>query len=283
MTPEDQSVRPAAVAGTFYPDNPETLKAMVRKFLESAQKQKPAISLKKIFGLISPHAGYVYSGQTAAFAYSLLGKNSFNRVVVVSPSHYDFLEGASICPGKAYTTPLGEIPIDKKLREKICGLDKDNIVSVDWAGHGSEHALEVQLPFLQETLGDFTLLPIVIGNQSSDVCDALGNLLAETLKDEKNVLMVASSDLSHFHDAKTADKLDQNCLDVVSQFNTDGLLKGLRSEKYEACGAGPIATVMLAAKKMGATHSQILHHCNSGDVIGDKSSVVGYMSAALYS
>jgi AmmeMemoRadiSam system protein B len=254
---------------------------MIKKFLKVASKHRSFKRPKKIFGLISPHAGYIYSGLTAAYGYSLLEKNEFDKVVVISPSHYDFFKGVSVFPGDAYRTPLGEIPIDNDLRTKI--LDKKSIVTSSYDGHNEEHALEVQLPFLQTVLGSFRLLPLVLGDQSPQTCSALAELLEDVLGGCEKTLMVASSDLSHFHSSTSADKLDQTCLDIVSAYDPAAMIKGLGSEKYEACGAGSIASVMMASKKMGAKNSKVLHHCNSGDITGDTSQVVGYMSAVFYS
>ena len=140
----------------------------MKKAASQCDFKRPA----KIYGLISPHAGYPYSGYTAAFGYSFLKHKEFEKVIVVSPSHHDYFDGISICPAKAYETPLGVIEIDMELKKKFLALKNKKLIE-DWAGHGEEHALEVQLPFLQDTLGTFKLLPLVMGNQSRELCETL--------------------------------------------------------------------------------------------------------------
>ncbi len=282
MNFEKNKIRLPAVAGAFYPGTKKDLSHIVSELLQEARERRIFDKPKKIIGLVAPHAGYVYSGFTAATAYSYLSEKEFESVVIVSPSHHEYFDGISVFPGNFYETPLGRIPLDQDLRDKLLRADKKRIVGSSDQGHGPEHALEVQLPFLQETLHDFKLLPLVIGNQSPEICEALGNLLGKILQNQSKTLLVASSDLSHFHDAGKANKLDKVCLDVVSGFDTKKLLGGLRAQKFEACGAGPIAAVMLASQKLGAGKAHVIHHCNSGDVTGDGSSVVGYMSAMFY-
>ena len=278
----NSSIRPAVVANTFYPGSPKKLSLYVQELLQEAKEKRTIERPENIIGLLSPHAGYVYSGYAAATAYSLLGPEDFKTVIIVSPSHRELFDGVSFFPGGFYETPLGKIPIDQKLINKILDSDKEKIVIPSESGHEYEHALEVQLPFLQEALPGFKLVPLVIGKQTSKICKALGDLLADVLKDEEKVLLVASSDLSHFYTSEIAKKLDKACLDIVSDFNAEKLIAGLEENKFEACGAGPIASVMLASKKLGAKNSKVTHYCDSGDVTGDRSSVVGYMGAVFF-
>jgi len=275
-------IRPAAVANTFYPGRPKKLSSFVKKLLKEAEEKRSIEKPEKVIGLISPHAGYVYSGYTAATAYSLLQPEKFDTVIVVSPSHHEFFEGVSLFPGESYETPLGKVPLANELIDKILSADKEKIIIRSESGHGYEHALEVQLPFLQEKLPGFKLVPLVMGTQTSENCKSLGNLLADVLKNEEKVLLVASSDLSHFYTSETAKKLDEACLEIISNFDTDELITHLGKNKFEACGVGPIASVALACEKLGAMNSKITHYCNSGDTTEDYSSVVGYMSAVFY-
>ncbi|MFQ6008766.1 MAG: AmmeMemoRadiSam system protein B [Candidatus Zixiibacteriota bacterium] len=271
-------VRKPAVAGMFYPSNAVELSKTVAGFY--AEVDKAAISGRPL-ALIVPHAGYLYSGRTAAKAYKLLEGENYETVVVVSPSHTVFFKGSSVYAGDGYETPLGVVEIDKKLSEKIASINP-SLVYFSKMGHASgstrgEHALEVQLPFLQIVLSQFKLVAIVMGNQESDSIRSLGETLVAALKGT-NSLMVASSDLSHFHSEKVARRLDSAIQAAVEAYDPDLLLQTLESGKGEACGGGPMAAVMMAAKRLGA---KSLHYTTSGVATGDFSEVVGYLSAAI--
>jgi MEMO1 family protein len=268
-------IRQSAVAGMFYSADPEELNSDIIKMLDDAEKHKLTGELTSI---IVPHAGYQYSGLTAAHAYKLIEGKQFESVIIISPSHREYFRGISIFNGTAYRTPLGDLQIDSELRDLLTSSDR--IIESSLQGHGKEHAIEIQLPFLQILLKNFSLLPIVIGDQRSENCFHLGNRLTEVLKD-RNVLIVASTDLSHFHSYDQARKLDQIVIDSVSRFDYKGLMKELEYEKAEACGGGPTVAAMLAAEQLGANQIDILHKCNSGDITGEHDSVVGYFSAAI--
>jgi len=205
-------------------------------------------------------------------------------VVVIAPSHTLPFSGSSVFNGAFYQTPLGKIEVDKGLAKKIA--EKNSGVFLSGKGHTlggmrDEHSLEVQLPFLQIVLGDFKLVPIVMGDQDWESCKALADALAKALKD-KNALVVASSDLSHFHPYDQAVKLDRIVIENVSAFDPEKLFDDLSHGKCEACGGGPMIACMLAAKALGAEQSKVLNYANSGDVTGDHSGVVGYMSAVIF-
>lgn len=274
-------VRKPAVAGQFYTGDPVALTKQLTDFFKKAKKEPiPG----KIIALIAPHAGYVYSGQVAAYAFKLLEGLSFETVVVISPSHIAYFPGASLYNGRAYETPLGTIPVDTTLAGKIA--DHSERISISDKGHGfvgirGEHALEVELPFLQTVLGKFKLVAIVIGDQDYATCEALGQAMAKALEGE-DALIVASSDLSHFHPYGEAVRLDNIVMDHINSFDPEGLFKDLSSGVCEACGGGPILATMIAAKGLGADKAKALKYANSGDVTGDKSGVVGYMAAMMY-
>jgi AmmeMemoRadiSam system protein B/AmmeMemoRadiSam system protein A len=273
--------RKPAVAGQFYPGDPVALSRQITDFFKKAKKE--AIP-GKVVALISPHAGYMYSGQVAAHAFKLLEGFSFETVVVISPSHVVPFGGASVYDGGAYETPLGTIPVDTVLAGQIA--DAGEGVSVSNTGHASggmraEHSLEVELPFLQLVLGKFKLVPIVMGDQDWATCKDLAAAMVSALKD-KSALIVASTDLSHFHPYDDAVRLDGVVLDHVNAFDPEGLFSDLAGGACEACGGGPMIAAMLAAKELGADKSKVLNYANSGDVTGDKSGVVGYMAAAIY-
>jgi len=243
---------------------------------ESVEEERVS---ERVLGLIAPHAGYVYSGSVAAEAYHQIKGNKYETVIVVAPSHREYFQGSAIYDGDGYETPLGKIKIDKELAEICVESDKNTYFSEK--GHRQEHSLEVQLPFLQFALEEFTLVPIVMGEQNFSSSTGLGMTLSKILK-ERNVLIVASSDLSHFYDHETAFKLDSQVVNRVNNLDYNGLSKDLEEKKSEACGMGPMIAVMYASKLAGAKFSKVLKYKNSGDVTGDKQEVVGYLSAVMY-
>jgi AmmeMemoRadiSam system protein B len=272
----EASIRRPAVSGMFYPENPEALRRQVQQLFDRAPRRSVA---GHILGIVSPHAGYLYSGLTAAAAYGLVAGTKVETVVVVSPSHREYFAGVSVYPGDGYETPLGSVPVDQDLREelvKVCPLVRSNKV-----GHGEEHAIEVQLPFLQQTLGEFKLLPLVMGDQSRATCMTLGKRLGAVVRG-KNAVLVASTDLSHYHSSRVAEAMDSVMIEDVKRFDEDQLMTDLESGTTEACGGGPTVAVMAALKVLGASHMEVVHHCNSGDITGDTRSVVGYLSAVAW-
>ena len=273
----NQFIRPSAVAGAFYTSDPDDLTAQIEKFLKNVPSSEPLPG--KIVSLISPHAGYIYSGQVAAYGFKLLESKSFDTVVVLAPSHRIPFRGASVFPRGAYQIPLGLVPINQKLAEKL--IESNDLISYVPSAHVKEHSLEVQLPFLKVLLGDFMLVPIVMGSNDFSTCNDIAETIYQTVKDH-SVLIVASTDLSHFHPYQDAVNLDQTVIDYVKNYDPEGLFKSITTGKCEACGADPLVATMLLAKKLGANQSKLLNYANSGDVSGDKTQVVGYMSAVLY-
>ncbi|MGD1047491.1 MAG: AmmeMemoRadiSam system protein B, partial [Candidatus Krumholzibacteriaceae bacterium] len=277
----EQTVRKPAVAGQFYTDDPVALRKEITGYMDAAAE--PAIG-GDIVAIVSPHAGYQYSGPVAAYGYRLVKGRSYDDVVVISPSHVEYFPYASVFPGTAYRTPLGDIPVDVALAKLVAS--KSDLVKYDMKGHEvrpmqrGEHAIEVQLPFLQVALGSFKLVPIVMGDQNAQTVEALGNALAAALKGKK-VLIVASSDLSHFHSDRQARALDGDFEDRLKDFDPAKLLRDLGTDAAEACGGGPVAAAMIAAKALGATKCVVLHYANSGTVTGDTDNVVGYVSAVM--
>jgi AmmeMemoRadiSam system protein B len=170
------------------------------------------------------------------------------------------------------------VQVDINLRDEL--LNEDESLLRNILGHRQEHAIEVQLPFLQRMLGDVKILPIVMGDQKRSFCVRLGDTLAKVLRG-KNILLVASTDLSHYFPYSVAEKLDKIFIEDVAKFNDEKLMSDLEKERTEGCGGGPTVAVLRAAKKLGAQKVHILHHCNSGDVTGEKDGVVGYLSAAI--
>lgn len=275
-----QKVRQPAVAGAFYPADANELRKMVDDFL--ARATPPAVS-GPIVALISPHAGYPYSGAVAANAYALVKGRKPERVVVIAPSHVEAFAFSAVYDGDAYSTPLGAVPVDKAFAAKLASMSP--LIKLSSQGHASvrgqgEHSLEVQLPFLQRTLGPFKLVPIVMGDQSYDACRALGLALAKLMQGS-DTLLVASSDLSHFHAYDEAVKLDRKTLQAIREWDYLSMSRNFESRVWEACGGGPIVATMIAAERLGATEANLLKYANSGDVTSDRSRVVGYGALAL--
>jgi AmmeMemoRadiSam system protein B len=270
-----KNIRPAQVAGYFYPADPAKLREEINLMLDISEKQDKA---ENIFGIISPHAGYTYSGKTAAYSYNQLKGKSYKRVVIISPSHSEYFPGVSIFDGDAYETPFGTLEVDKVFANKLVGDSKSIFLGPE--GHRREHALEVQLPFLQTVLKDFKIVPVVMGDQDIVYIDELANNLAKVVDDD--TLVVASSDLSHHHSKTEADRLDSIVAERINNFDFENLKKDLNNRNCEACGSGPVIAMMKAAALKHKDHSSVLHRSDSGDVTGDTKEVVGYLSAVIY-
>jgi len=268
-------VRKPAVAGSFYDGDPGRLSHQVDLLLTQAEDKDLKGAIR---ALVSPHAGYMYSGLAAAVGYKALRGSTYEAVLMVGPSHRESFDGVSIYPGDAYRSPLGDVPIHTEIRAALAAQSPVFVLSN--VGHRSEHCLEVQLPFLQKVLGEFSFVPMIVGNQSKEICLSLGTAIAEVARG-KNILLVASSDLSHYHPYNTAVSLDRRVIDQVESFDELALMEQIETERVEACGGGPVVSVMHAAKLLGANRSQALFYCNSGDITGDKSAVVGYLSAVF--
>jgi hypothetical protein len=268
------------VAGQFYPAQPDELRAMLDGFL--ARAVVPPIS-DRIVAIIAPHAGYEYSGGVAAYSYALLKGRTFERVVVIAPSHFEAFAFNSVFDGDAYATPLGSVPVDKEFAARLA--KQSPLIRLSSSGHTptqrqGEHAVEVQLPFLQHVLGPFKLVPIVMGDQTYEAERALGISLARMIKGT-NTLIVVSSDLSHYHTYDEASKIDHKTLNAIEHWDDLSLSENFETRVWEACGGGPIVAAMIAAQRLGANEARILKYANTGDVTGDHSRVVGYSAVAF--
>jgi MEMO1 family protein len=268
------TLRKSVIAGSWYPGNPSVLKKDIESYFNSV----PELKLKEeVAGLIAPHAGYVYSGQVAAHAYSLIRKKKYDAVIVVGPSHRIAFRGVSVFSRGGFETPLGIIPVAEDLAE---GIKNSSTIVADIPGaHLQEHSVEIQLPFLQVALGDFLFVPLVMGDQDANTCQELARAIYEAAHGRK-ILIVGSSDLSHFYNYNTAKKMDAVALEYLKNGDAAGLLRSLENGEVEACGGGPMAVTILVSHMMKADKAHLLKYANSGDVTGDKSSVVGYAAAA---
>lgn len=268
-------IRHQQVAGYFYPADKDKLQKDIALML---QVTKPEKAFNNIFGIVSPHAGYMYSGKTAAFAYNLLKDKFYKTVIIISPSHAEYFSGISIYDGDAYETPLGIVEIDQVMVDML--VENNKIIFRGIQGHRKEHALEVQIPFLQTVLKNFKIVPIVMGDQSKMFVDELAEKISKVVDD--NTLVVASSDMSHFYSSEEAERLDSVVEKRINDFDFEQLLKDLDDHECEACGGGPIAVMMKTASLKNIDKSLVISRSDSGDVTGDKSEVVGYLSAVVY-
>ncbi len=277
---DPQVIRQAAVAGGFYPSDPKALIAMIDDALAHAS---PSAIPDPIVAVVAPHAGYQFSGPVASYTYAALKGRKFSRVVVIAPSHFEAFDFTSVYDGDAYATPLGTVQVDKTFATQLAKMSPT--IKLSTRGHaptkeGAEHALEVELPWLQRVLGDFTLVPIVMGEQSYESSRALGVALAKLIKGA-DTLIVASSDLSHYHPYEEASKIDHKTLNALETWDYFSMSQNFGMRVWEACGGAPIVAAMIAAERMGANKAMVLKYANSGDTTGDRSRVVGYGAVAL--
>lgn len=273
MTAQEK-VRAAVVSGQFYPGEPEILRKKVRQLLSSVEGR----SDPEVRAIIVPHAGYDYSGQVAAAAYHLVAGRKFASVVIVAFLHRMFLQGVLVDDVAAYETPLGRVSVDLDLARKIQAFHP--LFRSAQPGRIEEHSLEVQIPFLQETVPDLKIVPIYIGVQDITNITALAEALAKAIAG-KNVLVVATTDLSHFHSYEAASRMDQALIAMFEKGSAEEVYDAYAKEEAEACGMGPVLTSILLARKMKWLGPRLVKYANSGDVTGDRSSVVGYAAMAF--
>jgi hypothetical protein len=262
------------VAGTWYPGSADALTRAVDRYLAGVK----ATPRGTVVGLVSPHAGLMYSGPVAAFAYRAAAGGTYDVAVLIGPSHHVGFEGVAIYPRGAFDTPLGPLEISEADATAImrhCPVVRDYP-----AAHAREHSLEMQLPFLARLLPAVPIVPLVMGHQTRDTVRTLADGLGLALAGRR-VLLVASSDLSHYQDAQTASDLDGRVIERIASYDADGLMAALESYPEHACGGGPVVAVMRAARALGAVEANVLKYADSGDVSGDKSAVVGYMAAVF--
>ncbi|MDP6942610.1 MAG: AmmeMemoRadiSam system protein B [Myxococcota bacterium] len=257
------SIRPAAVAGFFYPDDPEALRAEVRRLLDQVTTSDAATPPK---ALVAPHAGYVYSGPIAAAAYAELRslRGRITRIVLMGPAHRTWVQGMATVSSEAFATPLGDVPVDRAAVESL--LDLPQVVVSDEA-HRQEHSLEVHLPFLLELFEDFAIVPLAVGGATpAEVAEVL-----ERLWGGPETLILISSDLSHYKDYATARQMDAATTEAIEQLNPDAI------GREDACGRVPIRGLLTLARQRGL-RAETMDLRNSGDTAGHRLEVVGYGS-----
>jgi AmmeMemoRadiSam system protein B/AmmeMemoRadiSam system protein A len=270
-----QGIRKPVWAGQFYPKNPETLSQMMASFLQGAGEEGALPGT--ILALIAPHAGYVYSGHVAAHAYSLVKGQDCEAVVILAPSHRHGFKGCSIYLKGGYETPLGTAEVDEQLAAELAKASGFKYVP---EAHTQEHAVEVQVPFIQNVLPQAKIVPVVMGIPSKKTIEQLAIALSKVLLDRK-VLVIASTDLSHFLSKKSANALDAETISLIRSFNTDALIKKLERRENIMCGGGPVVSLLLYARSRKNAEIKILKYADSSAAGGSESQVVGYLSAAV--
>jgi len=271
-----ERVRRSPIAGSWYPGEAAGIAREVEGYLGRVQAPEPS---GRLVALISPHAGLFYSGPVAAHGYSLLRGRRDLSVVIVGPSHFVAFDGVAVFGSGSWETPLGRVAIDEDLAQAL--IEEDPRIVDSPSEHRQEHSLEMQLPFLQHLVRGLRIVPVLMGSQSRAEVDLLAKALARVLA-PRSALLVASSDLSHYHPAAVANRLDALVVGDVERFEAEALMERLEASHEHACGGGPMVAVMKAARTLGAEKAQVLRYGDSGDVgERDKSRVVGYLSAAL--
>jgi AmmeMemoRadiSam system protein B len=282
---EEPGIRPSPIAGQWYPADARRLAAQVDGYMDTAKL--PEID-GEVVGVMAPHAGHIYSGPVAGYAFAALRGLKPDLVVVVSPMHQPYYEPLLTTAYAAYATPLGSIPVHREALSLLDDLLENELgIRLTPVARDMEHSLEIELPFLQRALArPFSLLPVMVRDQSQAVSRGLGKAIADTLANKDIVgvepaILVASTDLSHFYPQQVARTLDGEILRQVEAFDPEGVIRVDEQGKGYACGRGALAAVLWAAKELGANRSQVLHYATSGDVTGDYERVVGYGAAVF--
>jgi len=273
----NENVKRPNVSGQFYESDPQKLSQEIETFLQRAEVSPYE---KHIEIIIAPHAGYIYSAPVAAYGYKAASKGRYTTVVVMAPSHFSAFDGASIWKEGAFETPLGTIEVDKDFAEKLVSLNEK--FRFDPEVFQREHALEVQLPFLQKVFSNFKIVPVILGQPKYEVCEVLANGLKQIIGDRQDVLIVVSTDMSHYHNDSFARAMDQETLAAIKELNAKRLWTRCHLGKSELCGFVPVTVALLYAKEKGLLNADILRYATSGDVSRDRNRVVGYASVIFY-
>ena len=271
-----QEIREPAVSGLFYPGERFELLAMIEEFLKSVEIRPTE---GELVGFIVPHAGYVYSGRVAAYSYWLLQGKQGKTIFIIGPSHHVSFKGASAGNYRAYRTPLGDVKVDCEIVSRLISSGRG--IDFYTKAHKKEHAIEVQLPFLQAVVRDFSIVPLLIGDFSYETCSALADAIIQA-SGNRDVIFIASTDLSHYHTYQDAVRIDSKTIQAIQKIDPELLFKGVRRGEYELCCAAPVITLMIILKNIKGVKAVPLFYANSGDAGGDRSQVVGYASIAFF-
>ena len=272
-------VREPAVSGIFYPKSRNELNVNLESLFRDSNfgpgKLPPSNINERIYGMVSPHAGYMYSGAVAANGYYQLSSSKFESAIILGPNHYGLGSDVAIMNTGSWKTPVGKIEIDSELAQDI--YQNCRLINYDELAHSKDHCIEVQLPFLQYIREEFKIVHIILINQSKNTSIKLGDGIYESVK-KRDLVSIASSDLTHYEPNSQAHEKDDLLISAILSLDIEKFYSILFSFNVTACGYGAIATVMEISKRMGATKGKLLKYATSGDVAGDKNSVVGYSS-----
>lgn len=271
-------IRTPAVAGMFYPGEKNELKQSIKEsFLHKFGPGKipPSETRKKIYGIICPHAGYMYSGPIACHSFYAISSDLPELFIIIGPNHWGIGCNVATMKNSKWQTPLGEVEVDSEMVEEIS--NNANIIEIDSFSHSREHSLEVQIPILQEIATNFKIVPIALIDQSKDVAYEVGLAMAKIAK-KKKTMILGSSDFTHYEPNEFAHEQDTALIEPILRLDVDEFYNVLHKRDVTACGYGAIASTMIASKELGATKGELLKYATSGDITGDTSSVVGYGS-----
>ena len=265
------------VAGAFYSADPKELSDSIDHF---KQMTGPVPTDRKVLIAIAPHAGYPFSGPVAAYTFKAIARNAYKTIVIIGPSHFYPFQGVSIWPKGGFRTPLGVVRVDEDFAQAL--LKADGAFQALPQVYEREHAIEVELPFLQKTFDGVKIVPILMGDPDPQVCVNLAAALDKLIGQRDDVLILISSDMSHYYTYEVANHMDALTLGAIQDIDPKRFFEGNISRKMEMCGFVPVTTALVYAKMRGITHVEVLKHANSGDTSGDKSKVVGYSSVIFY-
>lgn len=274
--------RAPAVSGIFYPSDPiELRKAIEQSFLDrnfGPGTVSPAHKYGKIFGMVSPHAGYAYSGSVAANGYQQIFSMDHETIIIAGPNHYGIGSGVATMREALWKTPMGGVEVNTEFVDRI---SKDSVIDVDDFSHSRDHCLEVQLPFLQfiKKNDSFRIVPVILMWQDIDTAKDVGKIISQAIKSEgTKALVIASSDFTHYEPNEEAHRKDRELINAILSLDVSSFYEILERFDISACGYGAIASAMITVKELGATRGELLRYATSGDVTGDTNSVVGYAS-----
>jgi AmmeMemoRadiSam system protein B len=271
-------IRTPAVAGMFYPGEKKELRKTINDcFLHKFGPGKipPSDIKKKIFGIICPHAGYMYSGPIACHSFYAISSDAPKLFIIIGPNHWGLGSNVATMKNCKWNTPLGDVEVDSETADEISHLSE--IIDIDYFSHTREHSLEVQIPILQEMYSDFKILPISMINQTEDASRKVGMAIAKIVG-KNNTMIIGSSDFTHYEQNEFAHEQDMALIEPILKLDVKRFYDILEDRNVSACGYGAIASTMIACKELGATKGELLKYATSGDVTGDTSSVVGYGS-----
>ena len=276
--------RKPSVSGIFYSSNKEQLvdelKGCFTNKIFGPGRLPPSDQVRKIYGMVSPHAGYLYSGSVAANGYYSVSSSKFNNVILVGPNHYGLGSSVATTMNGVWESPIGDVMVNPQVAKDIAS--RATSMDFDEFAHSRDHCLEVQIPFLLFATEKFRIVPIILTNQDEYLALELGSAISDTVNDciskGDEFMLIASSDFTHYESNSEAHRKDSQLIKSILSLDITAFYYTLRQYNVSACGYGAIATVMVAAKNLGATRGELIRYATSGDVTGDKSSVVGYSS-----